>query len=290
MNAVNWTPRAGWWGAQGWLGLLLVAVCWPLNWTLPGMRTAYLFFPLWLGYILAVDALVLGRTGTSLWTRSRRGFVLLFVTSAPAWWLFEAVNHRTANWEYLGSDTFTTFEYYLLCTVSFSTVMPAVFETAELVRSFGWMSRLAAGPRLQPTPALNRGMFLAGTVMLTLTLAWPKVFYPFVWTSLVFILEPLNGWLGRRHFLQDLQRGDWRLVASLALGAVICGFFWEMWNYYSYPKWIYHTPGAQFLHVFEMPLLGYGGYVPFALELWALKNLLWTGWRSSQVPSAPQHL
>jgi hypothetical protein len=24
-----------------------------------------------------------------------------------------------------------------------------------------------------------------------------------------------------------------------------------------------------------MPLLGYGGYVPFALELCALKNLLW---------------
>ena len=40
-------------------------------------------------------------------------------------------------------------------------------------------------------------------------------------------------------------------------------------------KWIYHTPGAQFLHVFEMPLLGYGGYVPFALELWALKSFLW---------------
>jgi hypothetical protein len=89
------------------------------------------------------------------------------------------------------------------------------------------------------------------------------------------ILEPLNCWLGRRHFLQQLAHGDWRLVVSLALGAVICGFFWEMWNYYSYPKWVYHTPGAQFLHIFEMPLLGYGGYIPFALELWALKHLLW---------------
>ena len=54
---------------QGWYGLLLLAVCWPLNWTLPGMRTAYLFFPLWLGYILVVDALVLARAGTSLWMR-----------------------------------------------------------------------------------------------------------------------------------------------------------------------------------------------------------------------------
>jgi hypothetical protein len=54
----------------------------------------------------------------------------------------------------------------------------------------------------------------------------------------------------------------------------ICGFFWEMWNYYSYPKWTCRTLGAQFLHVLEMPLLGHGGYVPFALELCALKNLL----------------
>jgi len=275
MNGMN--PSKPWtaWRPQGWLGLLLLAFCWPLNWTLPGMRTAYLFFPLWLGYILVVDALVQGRTGTSLWTRSRRDFALLFVASTPVWWLFELINQRTNNWEYLGSDTFTAVEYYLLCTVSFSTIMPAVFETAELACSFRWMQRFAAGPRLQPTPALNGGLFLGGAAMLALALAWPRLFYPFVWTSLVLILEPLNCWLGRRHFLQDLQHGDWRPVLSLSLGALICGFFWEMWNYYSYPKWIYHTPGAQFLHLFEMPLLGYGGYIPFALELCALKNLLW---------------
>jgi hypothetical protein len=275
MNGLNLTRRRLAWPLQGWLGLLLLALCWPLNWTLPGMRTAYLFFPLWLGYILVMDALVQGRTGTSLWTRSRLDFVLLFMASTPVWWLFELINHRTGNWEYLGSATFAPFEYYLLCTISFSTVMPAVFETAEWVGSFRWMQRFASGPCLQPTPALNRAFLLTGAAMLTLTLAWPRYCYPFVWTSLVLILEPLNCWLGRRYFLQDLQRGDWRLVVSLSLGAVICGFFWEMWNYYSYPKWIYHTPGAQFLHIFEMPLLGYGGYIPFALELCALKNLLW---------------
>jgi hypothetical protein len=59
------------------------------------------------------------------------------------------------------------------------------------------------------------------------------------------------------------------------LGALICGFFWELWNYYSYPKWIYHTPGAEFLRIFEMPLLGYGGYLPFAWELYALRSLVW---------------
>lgn len=266
------------WGLRsthGVLGVVLLVICWPLNWLLPGMRTAYLFFPLWLGYILVVDALVLGRTGTSLWSRSRRSFVLVFVASTPVWWLFELINRRTNNWEYLGSSVFTAFEYYLLCTVSFSTVMPAVFETAELVASFQWTERFAKGPRVEPTPALNRGMVLAGTAMLAMTLGWPRYCYPFVWTSLVLILEPINARLGRRHFLEDLQHGDWRPVLALSLGALICGFFWEMWNFYSYPKWIYHTPGAQFLHVFEMPLLGYGGYIPFALELSAMKNLIW---------------
>ena len=275
MNGIGSTTRSVLWVSQWWLGLLLVAVCWPLNWMLAGMRTAYLFFPLWLGYILIVDALVWSRTGTSLWSRSRQCFVLLFVTSAPAWWLFEIINRRTGNWEYLGGDSFTALEYYALCTISFSTVMPAVFETAELMRSFRWMERFGSGPCLKPRPGVNAGMFVSGIAMLTVTLAWPRYFYPFVWTSLVFILEPLNHWLGRRHFLQDLQHGDWRPVMALSLGALICGFFWEMWNFYSYPKWIYHTPGAQFLHVFEMPLLGYGGYIPFALELWALRNFLW---------------
>jgi hypothetical protein len=64
------------------------------------------------------------------------------------------------------------------------------------------------------------------------------------------------------NFLEYLERGDWRSIISLSIGALICGFFWEMWNYYLWPKWVYHMPGTQFLHIFEMPLVGYGGYCP----------------------------
>jgi hypothetical protein len=255
--------------------MILLAVCWPLNWALPGQRTAYLFFPLWLGYILVMDGLVCRRAGSSIWTRSRKGFAQLFVLSIPAWWLFEFINDRTGNWEYLGVASFTPLEYYALCTLSFSTVMPAVFETAEFVRTFHWVKSLRAGGRVPDTHRVCLGLLLAGAIMLALTLAWPKFFYPLVWVSLVLIFEPVNRWLGRPHFLEWLRRGDWRPVISLSLGALICGFFWEMWNFWSWPQWIYHTPGANFLHVFEMPLPGYGGYIPFALELFALKNFLW---------------
>jgi hypothetical protein len=259
---------------QGWVGTFLLAVCWPLNWTLSGVRTAYLFFPLWLGYILLVDGLVQLRSGSSLWTRNRRGFYFLFVLSAPSWWLFELINRRTGNWQYLGAGGFTPLEYHVLCTLSFSTVMPAVFETAELVRTFRWIDSLRWGARIPDTHRFRVGFFLAGLMMLAVTLIQPKWFYPLMWISLWLILEPMNRKLGRRHLLERLRQGDWRPLVSLSFGALICGFFWEMWNYWSWPQWIYHTPGVGYFHVFEMPLLGYGGYIPFALELYALMNFL----------------
>jgi hypothetical protein len=267
--------QAGKLPARGWVGLMLVAVCWPLNWTLPGVRTAYLFFPLWLGYILVVDALVQRCAGNSLWTRSRKNFVLLFVLSAPVWWLFELINLRTGNWEYLGRALFSAFQFNLLSTISFSVVVPAVFETAELMYSLGWMERFASRLRIPATRSVFIGFFVIGLGMFSAMLVWPKILYPFTWMALVFIFEPINYWTGRPYFLKELREGDWRTVMSLAIGAVMCGFFWEMWNYYSFPKWIYHIPGLAFLRIFEMPLLGYGGYIPFALELYALKNFVW---------------
>lgn len=265
------------WPGRDWVGLIVVAVCWPLNWILPGIRTAYLFFPLWLGYILTIDALVQMRTGTSLWTRSRKNFVQLFLISAPVWWLFELINARTGNWEYVGRELFSTLQFNLFSTISFSTVIPAVFETAELMRSFTWMKWFASWPRIPGTRVAFIALFVVGLAMLAAMLIWPKIFYPFVWMSLVLIFEPINYWTGRPYFLKELRDGDWRTVISLSLGALVCGLFWEMWNYYSFPKWVYHVPVLGFWRVFEMPLLGYGGYVPFALELYALKNFLWPG-------------
>jgi hypothetical protein len=259
---------------HGWLGLFLISAAWPLNWALPGLRTHLLFFPLWLGYALAVDALVLRRRGTSILARSPGDFALLFVYSAPVWWLFEAFNWRTQNWEYLGADGFSTLTYFLLTTLSFSTVMPAVFETAEFVRSAAWMRRLSGGPRLAPTRPLLLAMVGIGLAMVVLSMSLPGYFYPFLWGSAFFLAEPINAWLGRPSLLRYLERGDWQPVVALALGALVCGFFWEFWNFYSYPKWTYHTPGVEFLHIFEMPLLGFLGYPPFGLELYALVHLI----------------
>ena len=263
--------------AHGWLGGALVALFWTLNWTLEGMRTQWAFFPLWLGYALSVDAWVLRRKGSSLLTRDRGAYARLFLISAAAWWLFEVLNRRTQNWTYVGDESVTGLQYGLLASLSFSTVMPAVFGTAELVSTNKWLEQVGRGPAIAPTPATTRGFFVAGVAALAALLLWPRYFYPFLWLSVYFILEPLNVWLKHRSLAEYTAVGDWRPILALWLGCLICGFFWEMWNYYSYPKWVYSVPFVDLARVFEMPLLGYGGYIPFSLELFALYHMA-TGW------------
>ena len=267
--------RSGWQEApQLWAGLFLVAVVWPLNWLLPGLRTHLLFFPLWLGYSLAVDGLVYLRRGTSLLRRNPRAYAGLFLASAPVWWLFELINLHTQNWTYPGIELVEPFWRAVLKTLSFSTVVPAVFGTAELVSTWGRLKRLGAGPVVPPTRPVFFAFLLAGVTTMALLLLWPCVFLPFVWLSLYFMLAAVNGLLGFRTLGAYTGYGDWRPPLALMLGALVCGFFWEFWNFWAYPRWVYHVPPFDFLHIFEMPLLGYGGYLPFGLELFALYHLI----------------
>jgi len=271
MNSTTTSEQTSRFPTQGWIGLLLIAVCWPLNWLLSGLRTQILFFPLWLGYIFTVDGLVFLRKGTSLFTRSHARFVGLFSVSAPAWWLFEVLNERVQNWHYLGREQFTDLQFFVTSTLSFSTVIPAVFGTAELLSTF---LRRARGPVIRPTRRTLIAFCVTGLAMLALLLIWPRYFFPFMWLSVYFILEPINAALGFPSLAHWTKDGDWSPIIALWLGALTCGFFWEMWNFFSFPKWIYAVPFVDFIHIFEMPLLGYGGYLPFSLEMYALYSLV----------------
>lgn len=260
--------------AHGWVGLILAIVFWALNWGLPGQRTYWAFFPMWLGFCLTIDGLVFWRTGTSLLTRSWRKYLGLFFLSAPIWWLFEAVNLRTQNWEYIGVGGLSTLAYAFWTTLSFATVVPAVFGCSELVSSFTFVKRLGRGLIITPEGHVPAVFFALGWLMLVLMLVWPSLFFPFMWIAAYFILEPINIWKGYRSLADHTKIGDWRPVISLWLGVLLTAFFWEMWNYFSLPKWIYHVPWGGWLHIFEMPLLGYGGYLPFSLELFAAYHLV----------------
>jgi hypothetical protein len=102
---------------------------------------------------------------------------------------------------------------------------------------------------------------------------YPNIFYPLLWLSPLIIITSLQILTGRKTVLHGMRNGDWRLIVSLAMAALICGFFWEMWNFYSMAKWAYSVPYVNVLHIFEMPLLGYAGYIPFGLECYCVAQL-----------------
>ncbi len=68
---------------QGIAGLVMIGLSWSASWLQLGVVGEFTFFPLWLGYILTVDAWVLHRTGTSLSRRGAKRFVGMFVASMP---------------------------------------------------------------------------------------------------------------------------------------------------------------------------------------------------------------
>jgi hypothetical protein len=257
--------------AWGWLGFALAAVVWVIAWSrIPALADwqRYTFTPLWLGYILVVNGLALRRTGRCLLTDRPLCLLLLFPASAAFWWYFEYLNRFAGNWYYVGIGTIAPGEYFLHASLSFSTVLPAVASTREWLASF---------PRLQtgltgfaPVPlAGERGaawlLAALGALGFLALGAWPEYAYSLVWLAPLLLLLALLALLGLPTPLAALARGDWRPLVVPAFAALLAGVFWETWNWGSLARWQYAVPLVHGFKIFEMPLLGYAGYLPFGV-------------------------
>jgi hypothetical protein len=254
---------------RGLVGLAIICIFWPADILGFDPLAQYSFFPLWLGYILVVDSLVLRRTGSSLLVRNPLAVVGMFLLAIPYWWSFEWINQVTQNWIYIGDDEYPRFTGLMIGSLHFSVVIPAVFESAELIGSFGWIRRFGRGPRIKLSHPQLYGVIFTGFLSLAALLLWPSYFYPLTWLFLFLIFDPVNYLRGQPSVVAQLRYGDWRPFVAIMIGALLTGWFWEMWNSASV-SWVYDIGFFDFAHVFEMPLLGYGGYLPFGLETFAV--------------------
>lgn len=262
--------RFPWWG---WVGLALSAGAWILAWTQYSWFAPFqmfVFTPIWLGYIISINALTYCRTGSCM-LRDRPGWMLvLFVTSAMFWWFFEYLNRFVQNWRYVGIENLTPFQYFMFATFPFSTVLPAVLGTYELLQT---MSR--AGTEYDDHTAMDFPYYSKVKAFLVLLIfcagltcigIWPNYLFPVLWIAPLFIISAWQVIFGEKTIFSNFSSGNWRRICLLAMSALICGFFWEMWNYYSLAKWYYTVPYVNRFRIFEMPILGYAGYLPFGLE------------------------
>lgn len=105
---------------------------------------------------------------------------------------------------------------------------------------------------------------------------FPKQIFSLVWVAPLLVIDPINYLLSFPSVLQKIQQGRWSKIVAIMLAALFTGFWWEMWNFWSYPKWFYTIPYVGFWKVFEMPILGYGGYLFFGLIIWSYTALIFS--------------
>jgi len=237
----------------------------------------------WTGYVLFVDALVHRIKGRSLLVNNRAEFLIVAVISIAGWWLFELYN-APRFWD---SDLELWWHYHSLepnpflrrvgYDWAFATISPALFETAELFGATSFSRFKSTRP-----VKLSRGslyfMIAIGCVSAALPLFVISTWLvPLVWLGLILMLDPINALRGNPSITGDILRGDYqRLLALLASGG-LCGLLWEFWNYWALTKWTYTVPYFGNVKMFEMPVLGYLGFPPFAVECWAMYVLI-RGW------------
>jgi hypothetical protein len=159
-------------------------------------------------------------------------------------------------------------------TLAFATVLPAIFFASTLLQHAG-LGRSAHSRPLRVTARTLTGIRLAGAVMVVLVLLWPRYFFPLVWGATTLLVEP---WVYRRapgrSLLHDLSQGrPGRLLRLLAGGALV-GFVWELLNIGARAKWIYTVPFFEQFKLFEMPVPGFFGFPPFAVECFVLWQAL----------------
>jgi len=283
------TVRSGWerevrggraFPSWGYAGAAICVGAWFLAWTrFPWFSEfqPYTFPFLWIGTIIVVNALACKRTGSSLMLEKPVYFLALFPASAVFWWFFEYLNRFVLNWYYVQIDMFGPWQYVIYASACFSTVLPAVLSTAELFQSFAFIKKayrnfIRIRP-VHPRPIAAAVLMLAAAILFSLGL-FPNLLFPFIWVAPLLFLVSLQRLAGREQVLSPVATGDWTRLVSLAAAALVCGFFWEMWNYYSLARWEYSIPYVHRYQIFEMPILGYAGYLPFGLECGAVGDLL----------------
>ncbi len=260
--------RFPWWG---WVGCAMLACIWTLAWNRfkwMSFFQEHTFFPLWACYIIIINALTYRRTGRSMLTHQTGSFLLLFPVSALFWWFFEYLNRFVQNWHYSGVQ-YSAGKYFLLATLAFSTVLPAVLGTSEFLMSHTWIKPgfgFTIPVKTQNPRRIAWTALLIAGLGLGMIGVFPDVLFPLIWVSPLIILLALKTLFREDHLLHLNSVDHQQRIIAVMLAALVCGFFWEMWNYWSLIKWHYTIPLVNRFQLFEMPILGYSGYLPFGLE------------------------
>ncbi len=233
----------------------------------------------WWSFILVVDSLNFRIRKVSPISESTKTFLFSAFISVFVWLIFELINLRLKNWHY--HDLPSRFlERWLGYFIAFASVIPAMREISCFIEGLLRKKSLALF-RLKISPNFLKLCVFLGILFLVLAIGWPEVFFPLIWLCFIFLLEPLNFRLKNETLFADLERKNWIRIWSWILAGLAAGVLWELWNFFAGSHWEYSLPYLNFWRIFHMPVFGYTGFMPFALEIFAFYQLF--AWMQKEI-------
>ncbi|NQZ08725.1 MAG: small-conductance mechanosensitive channel [Algicola sp.] len=261
-----------------WLGGLVGGLSWTVMWgqfDWLGDIRYLMFVPLWWGYIFFLDGLVYYRNnGVSFVSCKPKLLLICTVLSIPGWYYFEYLNFFVLqNWYYPYLNLLPSPFTYFWSALTFSTVWPSVFIWYQLLATFKPM-RLAYsnGPAINLGNSAVTGILLSGLLMMVITSIWYDLFFWMIWLGPMLVMAATLALLGVWTPFKPIRQGNWNPMMMMAIATLFNSLTWEMWNYWSTPNnpnfWRYDLPYVHDLLIFEMPILGFSGYLFFGPVCW----------------------
>jgi len=230
----------------------------------------------WFGYIFLVDAIIYLIKGNSFIMNRKLRFLQLFMVSVIFWFVFEIYNSfLPTGWIYvnLPKSRIITF---IMGSLSFSTIIPAVLETFELLRVFHLFDDIKMRVKIPTNKLFINTLIVVGIIFLLVPfVSMAPWIWAFVWTGFIFLLDPiLYIFHDEKSVIGLVKKRKLKVIISIILAGYICGFLWEFWNYWAYTKWYYTVPILENIKIFEIPAIGFLAYGPFALEIYVMYNFV----------------
>jgi hypothetical protein len=234
----------------------------------------------WLGYVIFAQ-------GVLFWQRPSGGvrqrphhFATLCLASIFIWCVFDFINfYFIQAWVYLGMPG-SVLDRYVGYAVAFGAIVPGMLMSGQILLNAGWLD-WASSPAWRMPRWAKWFALIAGAAMTVYAVGSRNpIGCCTLWTSLIFLFDPVNLKLRRPSMFGDWQNGWYGRTLAAFAGGLMCGFLWEFWNYWALTKWVYHLPflgSAEHFRYFEMPVVGLLGFIPFGLECWVM-------WQTLRVP------
>lgn len=242
-------------------------------------------FPLFWGLVLMIDGWTYVRNGgKSIISERPQEIIGIGVASAMGWMLFEYLNFFVDdNWYYPHGDIIDREQFLLYAIIISTGLLPLAFVFYELFLSFRvFKNRFVDGPKIVFSEGFKSFLIVVCILGLLGSGLFPNVLFFSLWLVpgilIGLVLDKIGVWTP----LLSIGRGNWNPTLVFALTYLAAGLCLECENYFSGiheggevtftmapAYWQYSLPYVDDYHLFEMPILGFLGYMPFSLYCWA---------------------